>query len=552
VPLGACVLASCWVLMGCADQDDRRRPRTPTAADPSSPPAIAGSGSGNVEVAEACGHTLARRVRRLSAREYLNVVGDLLGEDVARSAEPLLPMEPRIGGFDNQDVGLLVSQNFQEALFQIAEQLSDAVDPATLAPCAGGSEERSCLRDFAAGFGRKAYGRLLTADELERLLTAASAALDYPTAVRLIVQVVLQSPGMVYATELGADAAAAGDHVRLTPHEVASQLALVLTAARPDAELLATADADALDSPDERRAQVTRLLGTSRGQAQLRHLIDGWLDVGPIAAVPKDPERFPEFTPDVARAMQEELDRFIDRQLDGGRGSLVDLMTEPSDRIPDALVPFYANDLSEQGGKAAHRGGILSLPALLTRHSSDQNSSPIGRGLFVKRQLLCQPIPNPPASVSLFIAAHPIDNRDASRTTRMKYEAHVTDPFCATCHSLFDGIGFGMEQMDALGRYRTTEGGLPVDSRGELVGTDVDGPFEGVVELSQKLAQSELFKSCLTQHFFRFVEARVPQPGEQCLVAAWEKAFSDNGTRIDSLIDQWVSDPRFAERQEDR
>jgi hypothetical protein len=106
--------------------------------------------------------------------------------------------------------------------------------------------------------------------------------------------------------------------------------------------------------------------------------------------------------------------------------------------------------------------------------------------------------------------------------------------------------------MDGLGRYRTTENGLPVDSSGELVDTDVDGPFHGVVELSQRLAGSVEFKTCFSQQFFRFAESRTPEASEQCVVRNLTDGFVQGGGRIQDLVVAYVTSPEFALRKEDR
>ncbi len=513
----------------------------------------AGAGGTVPEQPVTCLHALTRRVRRLSAREYLNVLTDLLGESAATAARALLPFEPRLAGFDNQDGGLLVSAAYQEALFNIAEKVAGAADPATLAPCAAGADAAGCLSAFAQSFARRAYGRAPTADESMRLLAAGATGPDYATSVRLVIEAVLQSPNTVYATELGpVDSGKAGAEVTLAPHEIATQLSLVLTAARPDEALLAAVDAGQLGTPDELRAQLTRLLATPRAREQLRHFIDGWLDIGPVADAPKDATTFPEYTPALAAAMQQELDQFIDAKVAGGSGTLLSLLTDPSTNVPPALAPIYGASLTESGLDPARRKGILALPGLLAYHSADQHSGPIERGLFVKRQLFCQVLPPPPASVIDRLARMPLDTHDKARTTRQKYEMHVNEQFCAGCHDQFDGIGFGLEEMDALGRYRTTENGLPVDSSGSLAGTDVDGTFNGVVQLTEKLAQSEQIKTCFTQHFFRFAASRPPTADEQCVLDSWAKTFSAGGTHIEDLLLSWLTDPRFVVRKEDR
>jgi hypothetical protein len=504
-----------------------------------------------------CQSASMRRVRRLSTREYLNVVADVLGPEFAAEARPMLPLEARHAGFDNQDSALLVSPVFQEAVAAVAERLSARVDPDRLAPCDPTEEHGACLERFARSIARQAYGRPLEEDELERLLTAASSGEDYPAAVRLVVEVVLQSPHTLYATELGAlTAEASPAPVELTQHERASQLSLLLTAARPDDALLEAADQEMLSDSAALQDQVERLLATPRAHEQLRLFVAGWLDMGPVADAPKEPQAFPLFTPEVAAAMQEELDAFIDDKVAGGHGDFSALMTDVSDHIPDALLPIYASDLLPDADRptldSSKRRGILSLPAVLTYHSADHHSGPIERGLLVRRQLLCQSVPPPPESVLQRIAAMPVDTHDTARTTRQTYEAHVNEPFCQGCHGQFDPIGFGLEEMDGIGRFRTLENDLPVDSSGELTGTDVDGTFVGVAQLSAKLSQSSMLQACLARHFFRFAAARPPEPAELCLSDSWAQSFAEQGGQLSELILRYVTSRDFALRKDDR
>jgi hypothetical protein len=274
--------------------------------------------------------------------------------------------------------------------------------------------------------------------------------------------------------------------------------------------------------------------------------------MGGVADAPKNAATFPTFTPAIAAAMQEEFDAFVDTNVAGGQGTLASLTTATSTHVPAALAPIYGSEFAGGTLSAKHRTGILSLPALLTYHSADQHSGPIERGLLVRRQMLCMEIPAPPPSVLQQVAAHPIDANDKARTTRMKYEQHKAEPSCAACHSLFDVIGFGMEEMDGIGRYRTMENNLPVDTSGTLNGTDVDGAFSGVAELSARLAQSQQFAACFVHQFFRFAEARTPDDTDQCTIDSWAKAFGEGGGHLSDLIASYVSDPTFALRKEDR
>ena len=524
-----------------------------TGGAPGGGGAAGGPTSGGGGAPGSCLAAGSRTVRRLSQREYLNVVTDILGAPAAAVAAPMLPFEPRVAGFDNQDGALLVSAAFQEALAGAAEKLAAMADATKLAPCATAGGSPACLDAFTRSFARQAFGRSATADEVQHLLAVAALGTSYANSVQLIVEVVLQSPQMLYQSALGVDAPPAGPTTALAQLEIASQLSFLLTGARPDETLLQAAEQGHLGTPAELEAEVQRLLATPRAQRQLRLFVNGWVDMGAVAEAPKNPASFPTFTPDIVAAMQEEWNAFVDDNVAGGSGTLAALMSGTSAHIPAALAAIYGGELDAAGTlDPLHRRGILSLPALLTYHSADQHSGPIERGLLVRRQLLCQDVPPPPPSVLQQVAANPIDSNDKGRTTRMKYEQHKSQAFCAACHAQFDVIGFGMEEMDGIGRYRTTENGLPVDSSGQLTNSGADGPFNGVVDLSAKLATSDTFATCFVHQFFRFAEARDPQAGDQCAIDAWTTAFNAGGGHIKDLLASYVSDPGFAVRKEDR
>jgi hypothetical protein len=498
-----------------------------------------------------------RRVRRLSEREYQNVVNDLLGATAAATVASTWPSsdELTVGGFDNQDGDLFMSDSLTESVSDLAATIAAATDPTTVAPCATTGGSTACLQSFISTFVAKAYGRPLTAAETTEYGTLAAMGPDYATQVRVIVEMVLQSPYMVWNTELGPTTltTASTAPVPLTQYEIASQISFLLTGSRPDATLTTAAAANSLSTTAGIQTQVQRLLPTAAGQAALARFIGGWMEMGPLLTVPKDPTIFAAFTPAIATAMQQEYDRFVTAQLKGGNGTISDLLTGVSTNIPSALSAIYGTDLQADGTlNTAHRKGILSLPAVLTYTSSDTNSGPVERGLLVRRGLFCQPVAPPPASLAAQIAATAPSGDTAMMTTRQQFEAHTTNPVCAACHSGFDPIGFGMEDMDGIGRYRTTENGLPVDASGALAATDVNGTFTGTAQLSALLANSVDVQQCMVQHFFSFAQLRDPATTDQCVLNDWSNQLAQSGGKIAALITAQVAHNDFIYREDDR
>jgi hypothetical protein len=533
------------------------------AAAPGAPPLPAGGGSGSGSGGSTqagggdsavCQALPSRRIRRLARREYANVISDLLGAAAGDAARAALPAEPRVRGFDNQDAFLFVSGPFQETVADLAATLAAKADVAVLAPCSTG-DTQACIASFIQSFGGRAYGRELTQDELARAVAVAALGESFAASVRLVIELVLQSPHLLYVTELGAaDAPSAPQApVPLTSEELASQLSFLLAGTRPDATLRDAARHGDLATPGGLRAQAERMLADQRGAEALTRFIAGWLDLGPISDMPKSADAFPEFSDAVANAMQAELDAFVAEQLKGGDGTLPSFFTTvPSRALASPLAAIYGADLQPSGLDPSHRRGVLSLPALLTYHAADAHSGPVERGLLVRRQLLCQDVPPPPPAALERIANQPVDDLDAAHTTRQKFAAHVDEATCKACHQSFDPIGFGLEDMDGIGRFRTTEHGLPVDSRGELTGTDVDGPFEGPAQLSAKLAESKQVAACMAAHFFEFALARPAGADDACLLDVWTRNFLTGGQRIKDLVFGYVSDPAFVTRKDDR
>jgi hypothetical protein len=125
---------------------------------------------------------------------------------------------------------------------------------------------------------------------------------------------------------------------------------------------------------------------------------------------------------------------------------------------------------------------------------------------------------------------------DENQTTREQFAEHAENPACAGCHALMDPIGFGFEHYDGIGRYRETEWGLKVDAAGELLGTDIDGTFNGAIELAQLLASSEQVKACVASQWFRFGYGRFETEEDACSVDEIHTAFAASNYDIKELI----------------
>jgi hypothetical protein len=168
------------------------------------------------------------------------------------------------------------------------------------------------------------------------------------------------------------------------------------------------------------------------------------------------------------------------------------------------LAPIYGVAAPASGfmqiklGPEAARAGILSQPAVLAGHSQPDHTSPTRRGFFISETFLCTTPPPPPDGVSTLIPPDP------TKTARQQLDAHRTEPSCAACHALFDPLGFGLEHLDPIGKYRATEHGLTIDATGSLDGVN----FNGAAELGGAFRQSPRAMNCMMGNFYRAANGR--------------------------------------------
>jgi Protein of unknown function (DUF1592)/Protein of unknown function (DUF1588)/Protein of unknown function (DUF1595)/Protein of unknown function (DUF1587)/Protein of unknown function (DUF1585) len=492
-----------------------------------------------------------RRLRRLSAREYTHVVADLLGEEIKIAR--LFP--DSLGtGFDNGAANLTVGVD-QAALYeQLAEELAQtAVDrhlDRLLDGCVVDREgQDACRERFFEGFATRAFRRPLTEGErgrLRGLFDSASRASGLSGALATTVTAVLQSPAFLYREELGDASSTSSTNVRLTPYEVASELSFLLTGSMPDEPLFAAVREGRLETPADLRREASRLFHSPRAQEQLRHFVDQWLATIRLTTVTKDMGVYPAFERPLQDAMREELDRFYDRVLSHG-GTLSELFGSDVSFVNAPLARHYgagagSDSFQEVTLDPAMRRGILTRAGFLSVHSAYDNSNPIQRGVFVRNAILCMTPNPPPPGIPRNI---PIDT---ARTTRDRFAEHTKDAFCQGCHKGIDGVGFGFEQFDAIGALRTQENGAPIDTSGNLHGSDgADGPFVGVAELERRLLASPQLGACFVRQMYRYAMGRGETDDDVATLHELTRAFTVEKP-IGDLILEMVGRRFFRER----
>ena len=499
--------------------------------------------------------------RLLTNYEYDHTVRDLVGYE--GDAAESLPAENKVNGFENHATTHVASKtrvrNFMTASETVAAQaVEDHFDE--LVPCNPlDVGESTCGEQFLDDFLTKAFRRPPTDDEMadfEALFDGALADHGFPTAVEMSIQAALQSPQFLYRLEF-IDPSVDEGSVPVDDWEMASRLSYFLWASPPDAALRSAAQQGNLSTESEIRSQVDRMLDDPKAERAVQQFHRQWLGLGKLDSVVKDSERFPAYTSAMPGAWRQSIRAFIEHTYFDGGGTVRDLFTSSLVFLNDPLVGIYETageptDITAEGMKAYRfpndqRAGLLTQPGMMALLANANQSSPIRRGVWVRERLLCQHIPPPPPSSDL----QPPDP-DPDATTRERFRQHTEDPACASCHKLIDPIGFGFETYDSMGRWRTSENGRQVDSSGTLAQTEtpeIEGDFDGAVNLADKLKDSSQVKRCISSNWFRFAMGRAPSQHEACALYHIQQAFQDSGGNFRELLKSLATSEAFRYRE---
>jgi hypothetical protein len=404
----------------------------------------------------------------------------------------------------------------------------------------------ACVRAVLERFGRKAWRRPMTPAEVARYVAVVAVAQQEGEGVQAgltnALQAMLLSPHFLFRVE--ADDGATTPRP-LDDYELAARLSYFLWGSTPDDELAALADRGALRANLE--PQVRRMLADARSEALVTQFAGSWLWSRSVTAASPDPVQFPMMTAALKTALRQETEAFVRSFLHEDRSAL-DLLGSDDMFVSDATAAHYGMAPPGSGvmvrvrNLPEGRGGLFGQAGLLTVTSQPTRTSPVKRGKWVLAQLLCTEPPPPPPNVEA-IAAPAVP----SGTFREQFEAHRAKPECMGCHQMMDPIGFGLENFDAVGRYRTADrGGFPIDASGVL---PTGQAFAGPRQLGDLLKSDERFPACVTTQLFTYALGRGPTAGDECAVAELNQAFKQKQYRLPELIAALVQSDTFTHRR---
>lgn len=485
-------------------------------------------------------------LRRLSRDELDNTLRDLVGDDT-RPATTHLP-EDAIDPFDNavdlQDPTTVLVEGAETLAGDVAGRL--VADPARRDAVVGctpsGADDATCMTSFVTSFGRRMLRRPLTDAEIADWVALGvqwgSDTGDFHQGVDVVLRVLLQHPSFLYRVEIGRPTQDPGIF-ELDDFEVATRLSYFVWGAGPNDELLDTAEAGALSSPEDVVAAAQWMLEDPRARDRIDRFHAMWLG---YHALPHSPE--------LTVAMRSETRALLEDVIFDDPRAYSEVFTSSGSFINDTLAQLYGlaspgtDELvwTEYGDSG--RTGLLSHGSFLSVAAKFGDTSPTQRGLLIRTRLLCQPVPEAPANVD-------VDNPPVSTESECKwdrYAAHRENGACAGCHEQIDPLGFGLEQFDPTGAFRSVEPEHPecvISGEGAIDGT----PFSGPAELSQHIVDNELLDACLVQQVYRFAMGHPADEEEVRVLDDLRASLADDG-RFDRLVLALVGDEAFGFRRE--
>jgi len=499
-------------------------------------------------------------IRRLTRVEYANTLHDLYG--VNTSIADSVPEEVVGEGYLNS-ISPLQSELFLEIANDVVEQI---VAPEGRAPTAvqkrlfgdeppEGADLRKAARQVARSLARDAYRRPPTEAELDVLEDIFDLAreneLDYTASLGLMLKAVLVSPQFLFITPAG-EVQPDEQIVRLDDHQLASRLSYMLWSAPPDAELSALADKSELHEPKTLRAQAERLLLHPRARAMFDGFGAQWLRVNDLERQVFDPDLFPQMTPALREAMMNEARLFFESIVRENQ-RVIRFVDSDYTFLNEPLAELYGLGSSVKGPQmrrvkleTPNRGGILGMSATLAATSFPTRTSPVRRGVWVLEQLLGERVPPPPPDVPELDAQEP--KSVEGLTLRQRTELHTKDPVCANCHRVLDPIGFGLENFDAIGRWREkSEAGVAIDSAGKL---PTGAAFSNPAELKRLLAEREAdLARNFTERLMAHALGRHLEGYDEIVVDRLMARIAEDDYRVRTIITEVIGSYLFTHRR---
>lgn len=497
-------------------------------------------------------------IRRLNRAEYDNTIRDLFGAN-SHPAQGF-PADDVGYGFDSIGDVLSMPPILMEKYLAAAERsVGEALAKPELRKRLVIVEPGPSLPPIEAArrvlipFAERAYRRPLKEEETNRLLklfqTAQKNGDSFDSSIGLAVEAVLASPHFLFRVELDSEPNNPGSAHAVNDFELASRLSYFLWSSMPDAELFDLAKKGTLHKNEILEGQVKRMLKDAKAHALTENFADQWLQIRRLASANPDPGRFKGANEALKADMARETELFFEAIVTEDR-SILEFLDADYTFLNERLAKLYGiegikgNEFRKVKLTTDQRGGVLTMASILTITSNPTRTSPVKRGKWILETLLGTPPPPPPPEAGELSEKKAIVE---SASLRQRMEQHRADPNCASCHQKLDPLGFGFENYDGIGAWRTKDGKFDIDPAGVLP----DGrAFKGPKELKAILkTKDQEFRKCLVDRLLTYALGRGLESYDKCAVEQIADYVKKEDNRFSSLVLGVVKSDSFQKRR---
>lgn len=488
---------------------------------------------------------LDSQLRRLTEPQYINTLREAFGPSLDGVAMPSFDDDIPTIGLANDPSTLRVSEVTLSSLMDDTRRVARAVieNHSEMSACVEESDD-DCFEALIRRFGTTLWRRPLSDEDFAELQSAGQALeADLSVQAELVLTGLMLSPNMLFRAEIGEDG-------NISQYAIASALSYSLWDSPPDAALMDLAADDRLGDPSVRAEQARRMVADPRfSEAMTRFFVD-YLKLGKLKTKKKADEV--EVTPAIRTALMESAQRYLLDKLSTPGATLFDVFQGQEFPLNALSAPYFGvgdavgDDFEVRSVSSTERQGILSHPAFLSVHAGEVSSGIVQRGVYTLEQLLCQHLGAPPDDISEVEELPPGFDPAEVTSREALHVQHSSQPACAACHQFIDPAGYGYENYDTMGRYRTVEkGDIAIDASGSLALEGETLSFTDSVDYITALSESEAMKSCVVKSFMTYVLGQEPGDTEMLTVKGAAESAS---YRIDELAVLLVNTPSFSER----
>lgn len=415
-------------------------------------------------------------------------------------------------------------------------------------------ETEPAARAIMQNFANRAFRRTAIPAEVERLLSifrlAQGKGEPFRESLKLAMKAVMVSPYFIFRTEWQAEPNNPNMVVEINEYSLASRMSYFLWSSMPDDELLSLAYRNELRK--NLRAQITRMLKDPKAKSLAQNFAGQWLETRTLDVVQPDQKRFRFPTP-LREAMRQETEEFF-WYIQQENRSVFDFVTAKYTFVNERLAEHYkipgvsgADFRKVDLPPASLRSGILTQGSVLTVTSDPTRTSPVKRGKWIMENILGIAAPPPPPNVP------PLDGNEQGQlkgSVRQRLEQHRNHPGCTSCHSLMDPMGFGLENFDAIGAFRTNDNGEPVDASGVLT---TGQKFSNAIELSAVIMKDkrDSFARCLVKKMLTYALGRGMEAYDRPAIDGILARMKKDDDRFQTMVTAIIESLPFQKRRGD-